>query len=204
MKRSVVLLGLLLGALGGIFLHAPEVRALISSHQCSFCHDVHLAPGASLLRDTVVEALCLTCHGPAGTSVLKAEVHTNASKSAYPLFRISCRGCHDPHDNRANWLGGTNLKLVGTRQDSTGRAEILTPNSGIRDVVFESRGTGAGQPALHSFADADQDLNGYYDGVCETCHTLTKYHRNNASDGHRHHTGETCTRCHEHVTDFNP
>ena len=84
----------------------------------------------------------------------------------------------------------------------TGYARISTPNSAIRDVVFESRGFDAGQPTLHSFADADQDGNGYYDGVCETCHTLTRYHRNTSGGNHNHNTGDTCVRCHPHAGNF--
>ena len=175
-------------------------------HQCASCHQVHGATGFNrLLKESVVEVLCLTCHGPAGISTLKAAVHTNKRGSNYPVFSMSCRVCHDPHSNQAtNWLGTTNLKLVGSRQGTTPRrARILTPNSGIREVVFRSRGSRLGQPTLHSFADGDQDLNGYYDGVCETCHTLAQNHRNTATGDHSHNRGDTCVRCHAHVDGFN-
>lgn len=206
MKRQYgyVLLILLALAAGAFFLWPRPARSLIASHECSFCHQLHGAPGFSLLKNPQIEALCLTCHGPGGPSTLKADVHTNDRNSSFPPFRITCRECHDPHDNRTNWLGGTNIKLVGIDVDGTGLAKIDTPNSGVRNVVFESRGTDAGDPSLHSFADADEDGNGVYDGICEVCHTGTKFHRNNPSGGHSHNTGKTCTRCHEHVNTFNP
>jgi predicted CXXCH cytochrome family protein len=204
MKRGFLFLGPMLVVLGALLLWPRGAEPLNPNHQCSYCHTLHLAPGTTLLNNTVVETLCLTCHGPGGISTLKADVHTNRTWSQYPPFRISCRGCHDPHSNRTNWFGGTNLKLVGTIQDSTRLARILTPNSGIREVVFESRGSDVGQPTLHSFADADQDRNGYYDGICETCHTLTRNHRNNPSGNHYHNTGRTCTKCHEHIDHFLP
>lgn len=204
MKGNTVYLILVMTAvgLGTLFLMPREARPLIASHECSYCHGVHGAAGPALLKEAQVETLCLTCHGPGGTSTLKADVHTNAARSDYPPFRISCRGCHDPHDNLPNWLGGMNIKLVGSEQDTTGYARITTPNNGIRDVVYESRGTDAGEPSLHSFADNDEDGNTVYDGVCETCHTLTRHHHNNASGDHSHHVGETCTRCHDHLDGF--
>lgn len=172
--------------------------ALNPNHDCSFCHQLHDAPGQSLTDNLTVENLCLSCHGPAGISTLKAEVHTNKVGSAYPAFTMGCVDCHDPHDSLSNWLGGTNLKMVGRKLDSSGIGRIDTPNSGPREVVFESRGTDAGGPSLHSFADNDEDGNSYYDGVCETCHTLAANHRNNSSGSHGHYSGQDCTVCHPH------
>jgi len=170
------------------------------AHDCTFCHTTHTAPGPSLTIATDVEVLCLTCHGPAGTSPLKAAVHTNDNNSNYDPFRITCTDCHDPHDGQSNWLGGVNIENVGPKDDATWLAKIPTPSRGLQDVVFESRGDDAGEPTLHSFADDDEDGNGVRDGVCEVCHTQTKHHRYDISSGH--HTGETCTRCHAHVDGF--
>lgn len=181
-----------------------SLHALVSGHQCNSCHQIHGAASPQLLKKAVVETICLACHGAAGTSTLKADVHKNKTRSSYPAFRITCTGCHDPHSNMPNWTGGANIKLVGTDKYGTPSsfAKISTTNSGVRNVVFESRGTGVGQPALHSFADSDRDGNGIYDGVCEVCHTRTSHHRNNAADT-THKTGNTCTSCHTHVKNFN-
>lgn len=187
----------------------PQEAGAIPSHTtCDFCHGVHGAVGTGfggyLLDAATAEAVCMSCHGPGGISTLKADVHLNDTNSSYPVFRITCIQCHDSHAYQPNWLGGTNRKTVGV-DISNGTdtfARINSPNSGIREVVFESRGDGAGDPTLHSFADGDQDGNGYYDGVCETCHTLTKFHRNNTSGTHTHNTGDTCIRCHGHAANF--
>lgn len=196
-----------------LFLLSVNV-AVAAKHQCAYCHTVHMAVGESLLNETNVEVLCLTCHGPGGISILKADVHTNKTGSSYPPFRISCRQCHNSHESDSgtlNWIGGRNIKITGyKRYTSTGApadfygysAIIKTPSSGRRRVVFESRGTDAGQPSLHSFADSDEDANGVYDGICEVCHTATKHHKNEAPDT-THHTGATCTRCHLHTDNFN-
>jgi predicted CXXCH cytochrome family protein len=202
MKRHLLLLIAIAVAAALAVLAPRNAQALIAGHSCNYCHNVHGAPGSTLLKEAQIETLCISCHGPAGISTLKAEVHLNDRNSLYPVFRITCRQCHDPHDNNGNWLGGRNLRLVGSRQDATGYARISTPNSAIRDVVFESRGFDAGQATLHSLADADQDGNGYYDGVCETCHTLTRYHLNTAAGNHTHNTGDTCMRCHPHAGNF--
>ncbi len=204
MKRLILILGLAIFVTGVIVLLPDEPGAANPNHDCSFCHNIHGAPALALLKEEVVETLCLTCHGPAGISTQKADVHTNDSPTQYPLFTITCTGCHDSHNDRDNWLGGTNIRLVGRRLDSTGLAKVNTTSSGIQNTVFESRGTNEGGPSLHSFADGDEDGNSVYDGICEVCHTLTKHHRNNPSGGHVHQVGRTCTRCHEHVTNFIP
>lgn len=211
MKRRVILTIMIIAAAfaAAMLLWPRSARSLISSHQCNYCHNIHGAPGFALLKEAEIEVLCMTCHGPGGISILKAEVHQNEARSQYDPFRVSCRGCHDPHDNLPNWRGGRNIKLVGTEQDATGLAKIVKPTLPIevRHVVFESRGTGADQPSLHSFADANEDGDNdpdgnAYDGICETCHTQTKFHRNNASGGHSHNTGRTCTICHLHSNYF--
>lgn len=206
MRREVVPFAVL--AICIVLLQASSPRyahALLPSHMnCDVCHAVHGATGSTILNASTAEAVCMSCHGPGGISTLKADVHLNDSNSQYPVFRITCIQCHESHDNQVNWLGGTNRKTVGNdiNNGTDTFARINSPNSGIREVVFESRGDGAGEPTLHSFADADQDANGYYDGVCETCHTLAKFHRNNPSGNHTHNTGDTCVRCHLHTANF--
>lgn len=189
-----------------VIIWPKPAAVLLPGHDCGFCHSIHGASGFAILNNPEIEALCLSCHSPTGPSVLKADVHTNDTNSPFPPFRITCRECHDPHDGLDNWLGGVNIQAVGIDADGSGLARINTPNSGVRDVVFESRGTDADppEPSLHSFADADEDGNGIFDGICEVCHTATKNHANDGSANTKHHTGETCIRCHEHVNTFNP
>ena len=182
---------------------AGAAVALNANHQCSYCHNLH--GGAVITPPAQQQAMCLTCHGPAGISVMKAAEHRNAQNSSYPTFNFSCRNCHDPHDSRQNWQGRANIKMVGVAVDSSGLAKIATPNSGNLQVIFESRGKDVGQPTLHSFADNNEDRQSTagqaWDGVCEVCHTRTRFHRNNASSSHN--TGRTCTaQCHTHAWGF--
>ena len=116
MKISPTLLGLL-ALVSALLLAPPPARALNPAHLsapasgCFTCHTLHQAPGSALLKDVSRDVLCLTCHGPAGPSVLKADVHRNQS----------CVTCHTPHSNLPNYTGGTNLELVGRDVDGTGR-----------------------------------------------------------------------------------
>jgi predicted CXXCH cytochrome family protein len=191
-------------AILAVIMYWPgDTEALNPDHGvCSICHSIHGSPGQSLTNDAVVEVLCLSCHGPTGTATRKAEVHKNKSDSIYDPFHLTCPNCHDPHDDRGNRFGGLNLAQVGKKLDSDGFAMILTPYSGSRYVVFESRGANAGGPSLHSFADNDEDGDTYYDGPCETCHTQAANHRNNSGGNHGHYTGSTCILCHPHNASF--
>jgi len=206
LMRRLLLVVFVLAIIAAAIVYSPkDTAALNPNHSCDICHSIHSAPGQALTNNAVVEDLCLSCHGAGGVSSLKAEVHTNTSGSSYPAFNMTCIDCHDPHDSMQNVLGGTNLEMVGSDQDGTDLAKISTPNSGIRDVVFESRGTDAGDPSLHSFADGDEDGDGTYNGACEVCHTLVDHHRNSTSGGdHTHYVGQTCTDCHPHESNFHP
>ncbi len=171
----------------GILSKSDSVSALSPVHECDNCHQLHGAAGGTLHPEIDAENTCLTCHGPGGASSVVASNHEGNT----------CVDCHDPHDNVQNWLGGTNIKLLlPTVAGSDG-----TP----RPVVFESRGTDAGDPTLHSFCDGDEDGNGIYDGVCDTCHMGTTQHIGYPTPTkHRHQAGRTCTSsgCHPHANNF--
>jgi len=204
----------------GVITGLEYALAAISSHwgpaptldQCAGCHSLHGGSQAQLVAGgaSTTEALCMTCHGPGGVSVLKAEIHNNTT-AKYAAFSITCTECHSSHDNPINWDSGMNLKLVGMNTTDYGRpmyssginnALINTPNNGFANVTFESRGTDVGGTLYNSFADADSDGDGKYDGVCEVCHTQTANHRNNSTGNHAHYTGTTCTLCHSHAKGF--
>jgi predicted CXXCH cytochrome family protein len=193
-RRSVALPFAAAAALWtGTFLVVPASEVGASSpprtswnlvHVCTYCHDPHGGPNTANLLDEDVEVLCLTCHGPGGVATAKADTHEGHT----------CLDCHDKHLYVDHWLGGENLDTVGPEDPLTGLARILTPAGNLLDVVFESRGTDAGEPSLHSFADDDEDGNGVYDGVCEVCH------REEGVDNHNF--GRTCTVCHDHGDGF--
>jgi len=98
---------------------------------------------------------------------------------------LNCMTCHDNH-NYKNRMG---IKAV-----------VKTPDSGLRNVVF-SNVTGP-----DSFSDGDN----VYDGICEVCHTTTRYHRNNGTVLNNHtgtgidYSSKDCMTCHAHAGGFYP
>jgi len=94
----------------------------------------------------------------------------------------NCQTCHVAHNT-----GNTK----GIRQS------IRTPDLTPVKVTF-SRYTGA-----NSFADG----GGTHDGICEVCHTQTKYYRRDGTGFANHsggvnQSGRDCTICHSHSTGF--
>ena len=178
-----------------IFVLQTPLSALNPLHDegCAGCHSLHNSPGQALTSFAEFNDLCLSCHGPAGTATT---VTTHKGTSNFLGMEQGCVKCHNPHDYIQNSFGTMNLSQIG-HDDGVGI--IPTPISGDKLVIFDSRGTDAGDPVLHSFADGDST----YDGVCEVCHTQTSHHRNSNSGGdHTHYVGQTCTDCHAHDNDF--
>ena len=100
-------------------------------------------------------------------------VHSPAAGFDYePHNGAWCPVCHDMAS-----CSTTNLYCVPS--------PITTPNSGQKPVVY-------------TVPDSQVRGESPYDGICEACHTLTNYHRNNASGGHTHGTAQQCTSCHQH------
>lgn len=189
-------------------------QAHLDAGGCVICHDIHGAvPMTPLLGDVDVEALCLSCHGPAGIAT-RAESHRTSEDSEYGRWRSGCLDCHDPHEPSPepstlfNRFGNINLFSIGNDQYDSAVASILLrteslPDGEVLPVVFESRGVGSGDVSRYSFADGDDDHDTVCDGICEVCHTSTKYHRRNGSGEPGHHEGDTCTtKCHQHSKGF--
>jgi len=182
---------------GLLALLTATLPAFASSSQSLNCNYCHKAKPFWSQR----AAVCLSCHGPGGSSSLRAAAH----------IQMDCRDCHMTHGGSENWLGGTNSKFLRKDVDRTGQhsdeqdyssnydfPHIKAPAENYAEVVFTSRGSGAGEPTLHSFADGDQDGNGVYDGICEVCHLDFLYQNGSGA----HHIGETCTECHLHSNGF--
>jgi len=163
---------------GGLFCPA---QALLADHDCAFCHILHGAPGFDLLNQVTVEAVCLSCHAVSINDTAAAAVHNPAGVASDQPGYITCRECHDHHDNYINANGNPNIMLIGIRKDPvTGeqfnaaviREELPTGFGPYREVIFEDL--------------SDFNIDGNYPGpgVCQICH-----------DPH-HNLGATCIDCH--------
>lgn len=189
MSRMNITIGLLLAATfllaGG--LNAP-VYALLAGHDCSFCHDLHGAAGSDwLLNDVAVEAVCLSCHAvDIDIDTLAAAVHNPLGRASNQTGYITCRECHDPHDNFININGNTNIKLVGIRFDPVTGQKFTTAK------IRQETGTALGAYLDVTFDDrTDFNIPGALNtqrGACEVCH----------SGNHR--AGQICTECHDNST----
>jgi hypothetical protein len=93
-----------------------------------------------------------------------------------------CSVCHvmgDPSDN----LSGIREEIDLTR--------LVPPKTGSPSVTYPTGGDS-------DYVNGDPD----YDGICEACHTETRFHQNNASGDHDHQAAVDCTLCHSHCDEF--
>jgi len=158
--------------------------------ECTQCHNPHLASDTAPTVDpddlvsswtSSVPEFCKACHD--GTPPPGVQFPATAPGEGWDQREYD----DHPHSNPTNTCtdchsphGSTNLLLV--------QPEIAGSN-----VVFTERGVGAytqGQPD--------------YNGVCEVCHTQTRFHRGDASGDHNHGLTTACVECHLHKTEFLP
>jgi Geobacter CxxxxCH...CXXCH motif (GSu_C4xC__C2xCH) len=102
---------------------------------------------------------------------------TPAEVHIVPGDTIWCETCHNPHHHQDIWPH----KYINST--------IQRPDGSARDVAFADS-----LDFVHGAPD--------YDGICEVCHTLTSYHRNNSSGDHSHNVGTDCMSCHPHTGGF--
>jgi hypothetical protein len=158
-------------------------------------------PGGSglLLRRSHGSQLCTDCHN----------LPTHSSQSTgtdYGNWAVECLACHIPHMTQ-------NIFLV--------RKTLRTPKSGTKTVAFHYDDAEAPVPGeenpgdipsdnptrLSFLGDRSQTDGGtpnapFDDGICEACHTKTKFWRNTVDADHAHNAGTRCLKCHLHDGGF--
>ncbi|MHC5136437.1 MAG: cytochrome c3 family protein, partial [Planctomycetota bacterium] len=165
----------------------PTGHNYTNTLQCDRCHALHsgLVP-----RDADQITACVDqCHNETGP----ASSMPMSQTSLHTLGGVDCGGCHEVH----NGVGAqANLTTIDTHVG--GDPTPALNQSLIRKNVTKYVST-AIEPALYQFkytvddihlafpdGDQRQDPNGLddgYDGVCQACHTTSKYHRNDVIDG---------------------
>jgi hypothetical protein len=110
-------------------------------------------------------------------NTLCADCHTQATHKGE-----NCQTCHTAHNTG-------NIKVI--------RESLRAPNHTSLTVKF------LGYTGANSFADGDVT----HDGICEVCHTQTRYYRRDGSgfanhSGGTNQSGKDCTSCHNHATGF--
>lgn len=198
-----------------LLLNSGIALALSTGHTtCNYCHNLHGGPGNNLLNQPnqsdhilLVEVVCMNCHDGVDPPIAGAPVVLSHNDiRGYGDWRyISCRECHDPHDNQENAGGGTNLKMVGWVMDPANipsgyattkirRIDISnqshTATGTVTDVYFET---------TTDFVDGSG--SGPYDRICEVCHRNVNF---SSHEGEGDVVGRDCQDCHTHGTGFGP
>ncbi|MCD4749122.1 MAG: cytochrome c3 family protein, partial [Thermoanaerobaculales bacterium] len=135
-----------------------------------------------LLRRTLGSQQCMDCHNlPAHSSQYTGTTYGNWS--------TDCLDCHRAHYT-------LNLYLIEVR--------VLTPADGRPYITFWEDDLAGGTNPIRSYLGnrSPPDNSPWHDGICEVCHTRTKYHRNNESGDHSHYENRRCVNCHIHSQGF--
>lgn len=168
--------------------HGQYSSVALAKVKCTTCHNPaadHI--GATDKRLLIAgNGLCDSCHTTAAGKGLPEEridlpAHGGSVNkffhytSADDLVNIatvrpdSCAGCHDTHgtSNKMSIRTVINGQPVAAYTGTTPNFIVLTPNGGV------------------------------YNGLCQVCHTKTKYFNRNSAPVTSHATGE-CLTCHKH------
>ena len=153
---------------------------------CRDCHDYIVQNGIFVIkvpRGEEQETKCKECHSAGG----KAETMSNVANHLVDGGNVivDCGSCHDPHrvntsTDPPTGIESANLSLIRNKTKHVDGALDL--------AVFQQR------PDHFAFDDNNEPWN----GICQTCHTQTSHHTNDATVDHQHETGEDCLTCHSH------
>lgn len=175
---------------------AGESPASVATYgSCAFCHEGLASRMAGLGGHGTTALKCQACHaeqmpgnvGPQHRSTAACahchpvqQNHTGTGAGEC-IEQRQCTGCHTPH-------GSTNLALVRTR--------IQTRDCDLQPITFTKRdGRVDG-----SFAS----LTAPGTGVCEICHSSTRYYRRDGSAAPHFTTTCSAAACHSHARGFVP
>jgi ribosomal protein L40E len=138
--------------------------------------------GMLLVRDNS-SRMCMDCH---------SQIQSHSSQSTgtdYGNWQTVCLDCHIPHNTK-------NIFLV--------KENIITPNSGLKSIVFYNTTGDAQQSYVDSSAGASTT------GICQACHTQTggsietrwQNTGDNSNHGGNANPTQKCTDCHIHTNGF--
>ncbi len=165
---------------------------------CVSCHfgtgDLHgtfLVPRGTVQQDTCEDS----CHNDTGPASAKLNfaIHTGTNYSA----DVDCGSCHELHNNFDFTTTDTHSGGV-----TAANVEWIRPNT-TKYVA------GALEPALYQGSTGSyawDDANSPWNGLCQSCHQNTDWHRNDNSLGagsHAHNMPtDDCRGCHPHADGF--
>lgn len=221
MKTPARVLLLLFVSAVFVMIAPSGVNALIAAHQsitCIGCHNLHGgATDNNLTIEVSTEATCLSCHGPLNPfGITEAAIHDPIGFGVGNQGYISCRECHNPHDNLGN-----NIKLVGYEYDpqtglgaSAAAPQILEitnpPDAAIRIETSSEPAPDPLNPYNSNYSGvvfesvADFSRGASNNGPCQVCHTAGPTTGGDSGVGNfnGHAWGDNCATCHQHSDGF--
>jgi hypothetical protein len=217
------------------YLQSSSARKT-SGHNASHaldCSDCHFDPvpggfhgSFEVPRNSAQETVCKTCHNASGDASDKAavDVHTGPNFSTV----VDCGSCHEIH-NSGNTLISNDSHSGGVTAANRQWIRFNTTKyvaAAQQPALYQGRCTGNGSLSCNSDQDCSDagagtcdstsffafgDANSPWNGLCQSCHTLTgstlptpeSRHTNDSVTGppglnHGHETGNNCTECHTH------
>ena len=150
----------------------------------SACVACHAEVGAQFLGGETLSSHrllldCPTCHflnSPSGQGHAERPVCSECHSEVSHPADAPCVSCHDPHGTR-------NAVLVAP--------SVFRPDGSPAEVVLRALEGATPDGLAHGGS-----------GLCETCHTATRFYRNTGETGG--HFVERCAQCHLHVARFSP
>ena len=164
----------------------------------------HLAGGVLMDED------CVVCHEMSRHMQGTVRVWTDPNNPTTPLPVTGgpkelvpfCSSCHDSLTHPVIHATGAAWEPVCTQ--CHGLHDPTNANlSLVRDVVHNDS-LGVDKPVIFTARSGPGSFNdgqGANDGICQVCHTATKYHRENGA-GSGHEKATNCERCHKHDRGF--
>jgi predicted CXXCH cytochrome family protein len=178
----------------GTWTPAPE-----TNEGCTYCHGAH---HTSQLLPTQLDMAnkCFTCHSATGSAAAKADVALHLADG-----RVDCGTCHSLHSFRKEELYSTNNRTNPPTKGFNKAFVRANMSKYINPTDYPPPGGGGTTTArdntvfqnstIFKFATPDPPT-GYYNGVCQTCHTATRFYKQSASSNHQ--SGNYCMNCHHH------
>jgi hypothetical protein len=171
---------------------------ILYNQSCNDCHANHTNDNY-LVTGAEQEARCKSCHTPGGVASNAAGMvlHTNSTGT----LLADCGTCHEVHS-------GAGFNALITTNIGHGATVVGTNLFFIRGNINHSDyfPTAEGPLVFHS-TNAYTFTNAPFIGVCQACHTTTKYARNYDIGGSNfwdHNVGTPCSDCHSHDAAFAP
>jgi hypothetical protein len=179
-----------------VLLLPVQLQAQITPHDanngvlCSDCHNFINVNGMFKIiipRGEEQETVCKNCHNPSGQAAGMSAVANHLVNGGDTI--IDCSSCHNPHVTDITVdphtaIEAPNVSLIRKKPRHVAGALDL--------AIFQQ------SPGHFAFDEENEPWN----GICQTCHTATNHHTNDAAADHQHEIGGNCVSCHSHANNF--